>query len=110
MSPSKHYKDWIIFDIICRKKPFIIFIPDAQDPKIKDIYKDYCYHVIKSFKNGLIDFENIFLEVKEVAMKINYYINNNFALEKKMKEFYNTFGFKSGNNINDFINYLTNLK
>ena len=28
----------IIFDMICRKKPFIIFLPDAKDPKIKDIY------------------------------------------------------------------------
>ena len=28
----------ILFDMICRGKPYIIFIPDANDPQIKKIY------------------------------------------------------------------------
>ena len=100
----------IIFDMICREKPYIIFIPDALDPILKAIYKDYCYKVINSFKDGSINFLNVFLEVEDAINKIIYYINNKFTLEKEMKKFYKTFGFKSGNNINDFINYLQNLE
>ena len=100
----------IIFDLICREKPYIIYVPDAKDPQIKDIYNTNYYNIIKSIKDNSINFENIFLEVNEVVDKINYYINNNFILEKNLKNFYETFEFRSGNNINDFINYLKNLK
>ena len=86
----------IIFDIIYRKKPFIIYIPDANEPNIKEIYtKDY-YDIIESFKNGNYDFENIFLNFNETINKIIYYINNNFSLEKKLQIFYNSFGFENG--------------
>ena len=33
----------IIFDIIYRRKPYIIYIPDANDPIIKNIYSFYSY-------------------------------------------------------------------
>ena len=36
----------IIFDMIYRRKPYIIFIPDANDPMIKNIYSERCYNVI----------------------------------------------------------------
>ena len=33
----------IIFDIIYREKPFVIFIPDSNDPNLSDIYSDFYY-------------------------------------------------------------------
>jgi CDP-glycerol glycerophosphotransferase (TagB/SpsB family) len=33
----------IIFDMIYRQKPYIIFIPDAYDPNLYKIYKKNCY-------------------------------------------------------------------
>ena len=99
----------VIFDLIYRRKPFVIYIPDLEDPKIKDLYiKDY-YDLIESIKNGTIEFENKCFSINETINKIIYYINNNFSLEKNLEKFYNDFNFK-GKNINKFINYLKNLK
>jgi CDP-glycerol glycerophosphotransferase (TagB/SpsB family) len=100
----------VIFDLIYRRKPFIIYIPDLEDPKIKDLYvKDY-YELIESIKNGTIEFENKCFSINETINKIIYYINNNFSLEKKLENYYNNFNFKKDKNINKFINYLKNLK
>ena len=98
----------IIFDLICRKKPYIIFIPDANDPNIKKIYDHQYYEIIKSMKKDSF-FKNKFFEVNEVINKIIYYINNNFKLEKKLEKFYEEFSFKKGHNIQDFIDYLLKL-
>ena len=100
----------IIFDIICREKPYIIFVPDANDPQLIDLYNKNDYYTIQSFKKNTFKFENIYFEVNETINKIIYYINNNFILNKKLKKFYKNFSFKSGNNTNDFISYLINLK
>ena len=53
----------IIFDSIYRRKPFIIYIPDANDPDIKNIYDDDYYHLIESLKNDTIYFENKFFNI-----------------------------------------------
>lgn len=100
----------IIFDMICRKKPYIIFIPDAYDPQLKRIYRKSNYMTIESFKKNIFKFENVYFNVSEAVKKIAYYINNNFTLEKKLKMFYETFSFKSGNNTKEFISYLQKLK
>ena len=100
----------IIFDFMYRRKPFILYIPDAYDTMIKHIYsKDY-YNIIDSFKNGTFKFENIYFEIDDTVNKIIYYINNNFNLEPKMVKFYNSFSLKEENSIKEFINYLKNLK
>lgn len=99
----------IIFDLMYRRKPFVIYIPDAHDPKIINNYKSDYYELIKSMKNGTIIFENKYFYIDEVINKIIYYINNNFNIEPKLEKFYDTFGFKNGNNINKFIDYLKNL-
>ena len=99
----------IVFDIMYRKKPFIIYVPDSNDPKIKEIYtKDY-YELIESLNNGTIYFENKYFNINETINKIIYYINNNFTIDPKLEYFYNSFEFKSGNNINKFIDYLKNI-
>jgi CDP-glycerol glycerophosphotransferase (TagB/SpsB family) len=100
----------IIFDMICRKKPFIIFLPDAKDPKIKDIYDINYYRIIESFKNKLLNFENVYLDINKAINKIIYYINNGFKLEKNMEIFYKSFSFKYGENTKEFIKYLKQLK
>ena len=99
----------IIFDLMYRRKPFVIYIPDANDPQIINTYKSDYYELIKSMKNDTIIFENKFYNLNETVNKIIYYINNNFTIEPKLEKFYDSFGFKIGNNINKFINYLKDL-
>ena len=95
----------IIFDMIYREKPFVLFIPDSNDPTLNDIY-DICYSkLIKDFKDGIISFHNTFFNIEDTVNKINYYIKNNFNLEPKLKEFYNNLGLKKGNNTNSNISF-----
>ena len=98
----------IIFDIIYRRKPYIIYIPDGNDPKIFNNYKKNYYELIESIKNGTIYFENKYFELNETISKIIYYINNNFNLEPKLEKFYDTFKLKKGIIMNEFINILIN--
>ena len=100
----------IIFDMMYRRKPFILYIPDSNDPDIRNIYfKDYS-QLIESLKNGTFYFENTFFDINSVVEKIIYYINNNFNIEQNLTKFYNSFELKKGKNINYFIKYLVNLK
>jgi CDP-glycerol glycerophosphotransferase (TagB/SpsB family) len=100
----------IIFDIIYREKPFVIFIPDSNDPNLSDIYSDFYYQLIKDIKDGVISFQNTFFSIEDTVKKINFFIKNNFILEPKLKMFYNNFGFKKENSTNKFIEYLKNLQ
>ena len=100
----------IIFDMICRKKPFIIYIPDANDPQIKNIYKKNYFNTIELFKKKSFNFVNKFFELHDAIKKSIYYINNNFKLEEKIKKFYKKFSFENGNNTKKFIEYLEKLK
>lgn len=99
----------IIFDMIYRRKPYILFIPDANDSKIKQNYKKFCYGIIKNFCNNKFNFENVFFDVKSTVNKIKYYIDNDFKLEMKLKNFYDEFNFHNGSFINDFIDNLLKL-
>jgi hypothetical protein len=99
----------IIFDMIYRGKPYIIFIPDAHDSKIKQNYKTFCYKIIKNFQNNDFGLENIFFDINSTVNKINYYIDNGFKLDMKLNKFYEEFNFKKGYFVNDFINYLLKL-
>ncbi len=99
----------IIFDQIYRRKPFIIYIPDADDPEIVNLYKRNDYELINSMKNGSIEFENKYFDAEEVVNKIIYYIKNDFKLEEKLINFYDSFQFKKIHYINIFINYLKKL-
>ena len=53
----------IIFDLIYRRKPYIIYIPDANDKNIKGKYKKVYVQLIESMKNGKIKFENRFFNI-----------------------------------------------
>ena len=44
----------IIFDVIYRRKPYIIYIPDAYDKEIENIYERIYYELIQSLKNNTI--------------------------------------------------------
>ena len=100
----------IIFDMIYRKMPFIIYIPDLNDTYNKDNYNKNYQRVIKEMINGKIYFKNKFFNLKKVIKKIIFYINNNFKLEKSLEIFYKSFNFKKNNGTISFINYLHNLK
>lgn len=99
----------IVFDLMYRKKPIIIYIPDGKDPNIIKYYKKTYVEYINSLKNGTIYFENIFVDLNETINKIIYYIKNNFTIDKKLQKLYDYFGFKVGNSINNFIQYLVKL-
>ena len=96
----------VIFDLMYRNKPFIIFIPDANDKNINDLY-DYDYsNIINGLKNESIKFENKAFNVEDAIKKIIYYINNDFHLDTKLKSFYKKFNFNHKQNINRLIEYL----
>ena len=99
----------IIFDIIYRGKPFVIFIPDSNQSQNVNNYCNNYVKLIQDLKDDKIKFENKFFTINETVNKIIYYINNNFKLEPELKKFYKSFGFKHYNGISRFINYLTNL-
>ena len=99
----------IIFDTIYRRKPFIIYIPDANDTEIANIYERAYYELIQSLKNNTIYFENKFFTITGVINKIIYYIDNNFILDNKLEKFYDTFELKKGNNTNKFIKYISSV-
>ena len=100
----------IIFDLMYRRKPFILFVPDGNDPKIKDIYTDDYVKLINDMNQKKFKVENLFFSVRETVDKMIIYIDNNFALDEKIVKYFELFGFKKGNNIDTFIDYLTNLK
>jgi CDP-glycerol glycerophosphotransferase (TagB/SpsB family) len=100
----------VYFDFLYQRKPIIIYIPDSEDPNIKYKYDDNYYNLVNSMKNGTIHFENKCNTIEQVINKIINYINNNFELELNVKEFYDSFGFKCGNNTQSFVNYIENLK
>jgi CDP-glycerol glycerophosphotransferase (TagB/SpsB family) len=101
----------IIFDFIYRRKPFIIFIPDYNDTLINDNYKKYYIELIQSIKNGTIEFENKLFDIDSVVNKIIFYLKNNFQLDEKLIKFYDSLNIKrKANNINEFIDYIKNLK
>ena len=99
----------IIFDIIIRNKPYIIFIPDSEDPNIENIYNETYCNIIKNLKNRTNILKNIFFNVESTVNKIIYYINNNFILEPYLMKLYKKFNLTGGNNTNNFIEYLNNL-
>jgi len=99
----------VIFDFIYQRKPIIIYIPDSEDLNIIDNYDDDYYNLINNMKNGTIHFENKYNTTDQVINKIIYYIDNNFKLELKMKEFYDSFELKCRNNTQLFIEYIQNM-
>jgi len=99
----------IIFEFMYQKKPFVMFIPDSNDPNIDSFYIQNYYELIKQLKEGSIDFMNKYFSINQVVDKIIYYINNNFKVEKNISDFYQSFNLTCGNNTNRFINYLENL-
>ena len=100
----------IIFDMIYRKRPFIIYIPDVNNNYNKENYNQNYYTLIKEMVNGKIYFKNKFFNLKKVIKKIIFYINNNFKLEKYLEIFYKSFNFKKNKGTISFINYLKHLK
>ena len=100
----------IIFDLIYRKKPYIIFIPDSNFSYIHNNYIEDYYKLIKDMKTGKLYFKNKFFTINGALNKIFYYINNNFKLEKSLVRFYDSFGFKKENATKKFIEYIKCLK
>ena len=99
----------IIFDLMYRKKPYIIYIPDCYDYNLKKIYKPDYWGLIEAMKNDTIQFENKAFSVSETINKMIFYIQNNFALDEKLERFYQKFGFKMEKSIDKFIDYLVKL-
>ena len=99
----------IIFEFMYQKKPFVMFIPDSNDPNIDSFYIQNYYELIKNLKEGSIDFMNKYFSINQVVDKIIYYINNNFKVEKDINDFYKSFNLTCGNNTIKFINSLNSI-
>ena len=102
----------IVFENFYKKTPFILYIPDADDPMIENLYAKSYFDIINGLKNDSIYFENKFFDLEEAIDKIIYYINNDFKIDLKLKKIFNFFNFntKGKNHTITLINYLKQLK
>ena len=99
----------IIFEFIYQNKPFVMFIPDSEDPNIGKLYSQDYFQLIKDLKQGKIDFMNKYFTINQTVFRIIDYINNDFNIETDLLDFYKSFNLTCGNNTMKFINYLENL-
>ena len=101
----------IVFENFYRRKPFVLYIPDGNDPIIKSLYIKPYFDIINGLKNNSIYFENKFFDLEKAIDKIIFYINNNFIIDKKLNKFFSFFNFKfkGNNNTNNLINYLKQI-
>ena len=66
----------IVFENIYKRKPFVLYIPDGNDPIIESLYSKPYFDIINGLKNDSIYFENKFFDLDKVIDKIIFYINN----------------------------------
>ena len=99
----------IVFDIMFRYKPFIIYFPDLDEPNIDIIYTKSYRNIIKNMRKNKFGFKNICFNINETIKKIIYYVKNNFTVENELKPFYDSFIPKRGLSIPKFIRYLKKL-
>ena len=100
----------ILFDLMYRNKPFIIYLPDGDDPLIDQLYTLDYINLIKRMNNREFNITNICNNVDETVDKIIYYIKNKFQIDGELKKFFDYIGIKKeGSNIQKFIDYLTSL-
>ena len=96
----------LMFDFVYMRRPYILYIPDLNDPDVEEIYKPEYSEFYRKIREGEIKFENMVYSVNELINKIIYYINNDFILEDNIGAFYDSFGIEKGNNTEKLINYL----
>ena len=99
----------IMFDAIVQKKPLILYIPDALDNNLKNLYIPDYYETIEKIRKGTIFLYEIFFSLNDALKKIIYYITNDFILEEEKLKYYNKFRFKIRGNTKRFIRYIKNL-
>ena len=63
------YFSSVVFDIMYRKKPFIIYFPDLDEPNIDIIYSKSYRNVIKKMKNNKFGFKNVCFNINETIQK-----------------------------------------
>ena len=100
----------LVFDFVYLNRPYVLFIPDLDDPEIEDNYKPEYFEYYEKIRNGKVKLDNFFYTVDDLINKTMYYINNDFVMEDNIQSFYDSFGIKRGNNIDKLINYLIHLK
>ena len=100
----------IIFDLMYRDKPFIIYLPDGDDPLIDQLYTPDYIDLIKRMNNREFNISNVCNTVEETVDKIIYYIKNKYQIDEELKKFFDYIGLKhEGSEIQKFINYLLSL-
>ena len=99
----------IIFDLMYRRKPFILYVPDGKDRNIKYMYTDDYIKLIHDMNQNKFKVENLVFTAKATIDKIISYIDKDFSIDEKLKKYFEVFDLKKGNNIDAFIDYLTNL-
>ena len=101
----------ILFDLMYRGKPFIIYLPDGNDPLINNLYTPDYINLIHRMNKREFNITNICDTVEETVDKIIYYIKNKFTVDGELKKFFDYIGIKhEGSNIQKFIDYLVTLK
>ena len=100
----------VIFDLMYRGKPYVIYVPDSDDPNIDKIYSNDYVDLINRMKNGTFNIANKCDTIEKTVDKIVFYIKNKFAIDDDLKKNFEFFDFKVGNNIDTFIKYLLALE
>ena len=100
----------IIFDAMYRRIPYVIYLPDGIEPDVEKNYTIQNAEIINCMKNGSCPIQNKYLNMNEAVDKINFYINNNFELDKELIELYKDFNLEGSNSIPKFIEYIEKLK
>ena len=100
----------ILFDLMYRDKPFIIYLPDADDPLVDELYTPDYIDLIHRMNNRKFNITNICNNVEETVDKIIFYIKNKFVIDTELKKFFDYIGIKhNGSNIQKFIDYLIKI-
>ena len=100
----------ILFDLMYRNRPYIIYCPDIDDPNINISYSKAYYYMLNTMKKNKFGFKNVFFNINEAIKKIIYYVKQNFTIEEELKRFYMNFIPKRDISIPKFIQYLKILK
>ena len=93
----------VIFDLMYRGKPYVIYVPDSDDPNIDKIYSNDYVDLINRMKNGTFNVANKCDTIEKTVDKIVFYIKNKFAIDDDLKKNFEFFDFKVGNNIDSFL-------
>ena len=94
----------ISFDFMFQNKPVLFYHLDKND---KFMFKEKSF--MKIDYNNSIYFDNVFLKIRKLVNKVEFYINRNFSLEEGLAKKYKTMFYYKKNITQKIVNIINNL-